>query len=90
MFCWTFSDGERAFDHEAAIDDIGDAADFIFVEFARFLHRVNIRFREDVQGIDRANAVDIPQADANLFIQQVEGQHWKYVAWELAEATGIS
>src|SRR5207248_1971893 len=60
---------KRAFDHVRAVDDVHDAADFIFREFTGLLQRVDVGFLQDDHRIDRANAIDITQRDANLLFE---------------------
>src|SRR5450756_1932076 len=59
---------QGAFDHEAAVDDVHDAADLIFVEFLGLFHRIDVGFREDLHRVHRADAVDVTQADADLLV----------------------
>ena len=60
---------ESTFDGVGAIDDVHDAANLVFVELAGLLVGINAGLAEDGHGIDGADAIDVAEADADLFVE---------------------
>src|SRR5690554_5898971 len=52
---------QHAFHHVTAVEDLGDAADFLIIQVLGPLFAVNARLRENVVGILRSDAVNVPQ-----------------------------